>query len=72
MRRSLTIRLGDRLYGASVTDLMRLAAFCDIPMPRRAGESDGSYKHRLVQAINRWEAKAERGQIALYPDDLPG
>ena len=68
MRRSLTMTIpADDLRKADVQAVARLAQSLGVSVPQGT-DTVGAWRHRLVQAIQRWEGKAKAGRIALYPD----
>jgi len=69
MRRSLTITLKfDELRQVPTSALERLVRSMGVEVARRPSEADGSYRHRVIQAVQRWEAKAAAGRVALYEE----
>lgn len=62
---SLKIRLWQPDMRRATTDaLERLARFLDLrPKPKQPDESEAAYRHRLIQAIQRWEKMYCRGQV---------
>lgn len=47
---------------ASVDGLERLAKFLGLQIAKKANESEGAYRRRLVLAISRWEKEYQYGQ----------
>lgn len=61
-RSSLRVRLSQGMLAkAALPALERLAAWLGACSKRKANESDGAYRHRLVSSISRWEKQYARG-----------
>ncbi len=61
-RSSLKLKLNTiELNKSNLSNLERLAKFLGLNIKRKFVESDRSYKHHLIKAIQRWEKEYARG-----------
>ncbi len=63
-RSSMRVRLNrHQLFRCASDGLIRLAAWLGVLPTRGASETEPSYRHRVVGAIQRWEKMYERGAL---------